>query len=161
MKKYLLLIFILCLMLSGCASNDKLTKEDYILKENNTTSKNITIGSTSEEFKNAYNNYTVNIIYAEDSVNGDNIADIIDINDIDFSKQSHISICTYYIDNKPYTSQEFADKLGIKTNYYDWAIDNAEYLKNHTIEGKLLLFTFEDDVVTNISSIDMNFDLNQ
>ncbi len=162
MKKYnFLFLFLLMFMLCGCSSNNKLTKEDYILTEDNITSKNITIGNTSEEFKNAYNNYIVTIIYAEDAVNGDNIADIININDIDFSKQCNVGITTYYIDNKSYTIPEFVDKLGIKTNYYDWAKENTEYLENHIIEGKVLIFTFEDGIVSNISSTDINLETNQ
>lgn len=161
MKKYFFsILFLLTLVLYGCSSTNTLNKEDYLL-ENNTTSKNISIGSTSEEFKKAYGNYVISIIYADDAINGDNVADIIDINNVDFSKQSRIGITTYFIDEKSYTIQQFVDKLGIKTNYYDWAEKNTEYLKNHTIEGKVLLFSFEDGVITNISSTDMNFKLNQ
>ena len=161
MKKTFIAYIVLCFILIGCSSNNKLTKEDYILTEDIITSKNICIGSTNEEFKNAYNNYTVNIIYAEEVINGDNVADIININEIDFSKQCKVSITTYYIDGKPYTLPEFVDKLDIKTNYYDWAENNADFLKKHTIEGKVLVFSFEDGVVTNISSTDMNLEVNQ
>lgn len=160
MKKICFLVFSLLIsMLCGCSSNNALNKNDYIL-EDNITSKNICVGSTGEEFIKAYDNYTISIIYAEDAINGDNVADIININDVDFSKQSHISICTYFVDDKPYTSQQFVDKLDIKTNYYDWAENNTEYLKNHIIEGKILIFTFEDGIVTNISSTDINFETN-
>ena len=160
LKKYFFpILFLLTIMLYGCSSTNTLNKEDYLL-ENNKTSKNISIGSTSEEFKKAYANYTINIIYTEDEINGDNVADIIDINDVDFSKQSRIGITTYFIDGKSYTLQQFVDKLGIKTNYYDWAKDNTEYLEKHTVEGKALLFSFEDGTVTNVSSTDMNLDLN-
>ena len=68
MKKYLICLMAIVVIIStiGCGSAKlELTNEDYNLS-GNTTSKGITIGSSSDDFMSAYDGFEVSVIY-EDS----------------------------------------------------------------------------------------------
>ena len=99
MKKYLLYLMAIVVIIStiGCGSAKfELTNEDYNLSDD-TTSKGITIGSSSDDFVNAYHGFIVDVWYADDN---SNTAKEIKVNEVDYTKQSHIGLHTFFIDDK-------------------------------------------------------------
>ena len=156
MKKYLLYLMAIVVIIStiGCGSTKlELTNEDYNLSDN-TTSKGITIGSSSDDFMNAYNGSIVDVWYADDN---SNIAKEIKVNEVDYTKQSHIGLHTFFIDDKAIDVNSFKKKNNIDSDLNSWLENNTEYLQKHSVVYKCLVFTFDDGIVNNIKYSEKNF----
>ena len=156
MKKYILYLMAIIVIIStiGCGSTKlELTSEDYNLSDN-TTSKGITIGSSSDDFMNAYNGSIVDVWYADDN---SNIAKEIKVNEVDYTKQSHIGLHTFFIDDKAIDVNSFKKKNNIDSDLNSWLENNTEYLQKHSVVYKSLVFTFDDGIVNNIKYSEKNF----
>ena len=156
MKKYLSYLMILVILIStvGCGKTKlELTNEDYNLS-NNATSKGITIGSSSDDFINAYNGLVANVWYADDS---SNTAKEINVNEVDYTKQSHIGLSTFFIDDKAIDVNDFKKKNNIDSDLNSWLENNTEYLQKHSVVYKCLVFTFDNGIVNNIQYSEKNF----
>ena len=156
MKKYLLYLMAIVVIIStiGCGSAKlELTNEDYNLSDN-TTSKGITIGSSSDDFMNAYNGSIVDVWYADDN---SNTAKEIKVNEVDYTKQSHIGLPTFFIDDKAIDVNGFKKKNNIDSDLNSWFENNTEYLQKHSVVYKCLVFTFDNGIVNNIKYSEKNF----
>ena len=156
MKKYILYLMAIIVIIStiGCGSTKlELTSEDYNLSDN-TTSKGITIGSSSDDFMNAYNGSIVDVWYADDN---SNTAKEIKVNEVDYTKQSHIGLHTFFIDDKAIDMNTFKKKNNIDSDLNSWFENNTEYLQKHSVVYKCLVFTFDDGIVNNIKYSEKNF----
>ena len=156
MKKYILYLMAIIVIIStiGCGSTKlELTSEDYNLSDN-TTSKGITIGSSSDDFMNAYNGSIVDVWYADDN---SNIAKEIKVNEVDYTKQSHIGLHTFFIDDKAIDVNSFKKKNNIDSDLNSWFENNTEYLQKHSVVYKCLVFTFDNGIVNNIKYSEKNF----
>ena len=143
MKKYILYLMAIIVIIStiGCGSTKlELTSEDYNLSDN-TTSKGITIGSSSDDFMNAYNGSIVDVWYADDN---SNTAKEIKVNEVDYTKQSHIGLHTFFIDDKAIDVNSFKKKNNIDSDLNSWFENNTEYLQKHSVVYKCLVFTFDN-----------------
>ena len=156
MKKYLLYLMAIVVIIStiGCGSTKlELTNEDYNLSDN-TTSKGITIGSSSDDFMSAYHGFIVDVWYADDN---SNTAKEIKVNEVDYTKQSHIGLHTFFIDDKAIDVNSFKKKNNIDSDLNSWFENNTEYLQKHSVIYKCLIFTFNDGIVNNIKYSEKNF----
>ena len=156
MKKYLLYLMAIVVIIStiGCGSTKlELTNEDYNLS-NNTTSKGIAIGSSSDDFVNAYHGSIVDVWYADDN---SNTAKEIRVNEVDYTKQSHIGLHTFFIDDKAIDVNSFKKKNNIDSDLNSWFENNTEYLQKHSVVYKCLVFTFDNGTVNNIKYSEKNF----
>ena len=156
MKKYLLYLMAIVVIIStiGCGSAKfELTNEDYNLSDD-TTSKGITIGSSSDDFMNAYHGFIVDVWYADDN---SNTAKEIKVNEVDYTKQSHIGLHTFFIDDKAIDVNSFKKKNNIDSDLNSWFENNTEYLQKHSVVYKCLIFTFNDGIVNNIKYSEKNF----
>lgn len=158
MKKILLINIIFSLFLfcfTGCSGSDpELTNDDYILSNENITSKGITIGSSSSDFIKAYDGCIVNVLYAGEN---NNVAKTINIKNIDYTKQSHIALPMFFIDDKPINVKDFNEKYKVNNDINSWLDDNNSFLQEHTLIYKCLIFTFEDGNITNIQLSEKNY----
>ena len=156
MKKYLLCLISVVVIIStiGCASAKlELTNEDYNLSDN-TTSKGITIGSSSDHFVSADHGSIVYVWYADDN---SNTAKEIKVNEVDYTKQSHIGLHTFFIDDKAIDVNSFKKKNNIDSDLNSWFENNTEYLQKHSVVYKCLVFTFDNGTVNNIKYSEKNF----
>ena len=156
MKKYLICLMAIVVIIStiGCGSaNLELTNKDYNLSDN-TTSKGITIGSSSDDFVNAYHGSIVDVWYADDN---SNTAKEIKVNEVDYTKQSHIGLHTFFIDDKAIDVDSFKKKNNIDSDLNSWFENNTEYLQKHSVVYKCLVFTFDNGIVNNIKYSEKNF----
>ena len=126
MKKYLscLIAIIVSISAIGCGSaNLELSNADYELS-NNTTSKGIAIGSSSDDFINAYDGFVANVWYADDS---SNTVKEIDVNKVPYidgalemAKMGLVPAGTY--NNKDYISGD-VESINIEECYLDLMYD--------------------------------------
>lgn len=148
------MVLVILISTVGCGKAKlELSNVDYELS-NNTTSKGITIGSNSDDFVSAYQGFIVNVWYADDS---SNTAKEINVNKVDYTKQSHIGLPTFFIDDKAIDVNDFKKKNNIDSDLNSWLEDNTEYLQKHSVVYKCLVFTFDNGIVNNIQYSEKNY----
>lgn len=150
--KIIIALCIISICLFGCSSNNTLGKMDYELSNDNTTSKNITIGSSSTEFIKVYNGYYVNVMY-----DNYNKSDRANVDEINYSNFCYVYLPTIFIDNKPVNIDDFIEKNNISIELDTWFSNNNEYLKKHSAIYKCLVFTFEEGNIIDIQSLEKNY----
>ena len=138
----------------GCGSAKlELTNEDYNLS-NNTTSKGITIGSSSDDFVSVYDGFEVSVIYAD---SGSNVGTFMKIDKVDYSKQCTVAIQNFFVDDKSHTVDEIKNKYNIKNDINAWLQNNPEFLEKHSLTYKCLTFYFDNEMVVDIKYSEKNF----
>ena len=148
--KFILTFLIITIFLFGCSgSKTTLTIQDYTLSDDTSTSKNISIGSSSSEFIKVYNGYISNVMY-----NNDGYSEREDINKIDYSDFCYVYLPTIFIDDKPYSVDEFMKNNNVDNGLDSWFAENPEYLEKHSTIYRCLVFTFENDEVIYVQSLE-------
>ena len=156
MKKYLICLMAIVVIIStiGCGSAKlELTNEDYNLPDN-TTSKGITIGSSSDDFVSAYDGFEVSVIYAD---SGSNVGTFMKIDKVDYSKQCTVAIQNFFVDDKSHTVDEIKNKYNIKNDINGWLQNNPDFLEKHSLIYKCLTFYFDNEMVVDIKYSEKNF----
>ena len=156
MKKYLIYLIVIVVIVSaiGCSSVGlELTNEDYNLSDN-TTSKGITIGSSSDDFVNAYDGFEVSVIYAD---SGSNVGKFMKIDKVDYSKQCTVAIQNFFVDDKSHTVDEIKNKYNIKNDINGWLQNNPDFLEKHSLIYKCLTFYFDNGTIVDIKYSEKNF----
>ena len=156
MKKYLICLMAIVVIIStiGCGSAKlELTNEDYNLSDN-TTSKGITIGSSSDDFVSVYDGFEVSVIYAD---SGSNVGTFMKIDKVDYSKQGTVAIQNFFVDDKSHTVDEIKTKYNIKNDINAWLQNNPEFLEKHSLTYKCLTFYFDNEMVVDIKYSEKNF----
>ena len=156
MKKYLICLMAIVVIIStiGCGSAKlELTNEDYNLSDN-TRSKGITIGSSSDDFVSAYDGFEVSVIYAD---SGSNVGTFMKIDKVDYSKQCTVAIQTFFVDDKSHTVDEIKNKYNIKNDINGWLQNNPDFLEKHSLIYKCLTFYFDNEMVVDIKYSEKNF----
>ena len=138
----------------GCGSVKlELTNEDYNLSDN-TTSKGITIGSSSDDFVSAYDGFEVSVIYAD---SGSNVGTFMKIDKVDYSKQCTVAIQNFFVDDKSHTVDEIKNKYNIKNDINGWLQNNPDFLEKHSLIYKCLAFYFNNGIIIDIKYSEKNF----
>ena len=156
MKKYLICLMAIVVIIStiGCGSAKlELTNEDYNLSDN-TTSKGITIGSSSDDFVSVYDGFEVSVIYAD---SGSNVGTFMKIDKVDYSKQCTVAIQNFFVDDKSHTVDEIKNKYNIKNDINGWLQNNPDFLEKHSLIYKCLTFYFDNEMVVDIKYSEKNF----
>ena len=156
MKKYLICLMAIVVIIStiGCGSAKlELTNEDYNLSDN-TTSKGITIGSSSDDFVSAYDGFEVSVIYAD---SGSNVGTFMKIDKVDYYKQCTVAIQNFFVDDKSHTVDEIKNKYNIKNDINGWLQNNPDFLEKHSLIYKCLTFYFDNEMVVDIKYSEKNF----
>ena len=156
MKKYLIYLIVIVVIVStiGCSSVGlELTNEDYNLSDN-TTSKGITIGSSSDDFVSVYDGFEVSVIYAD---SGSNVGTFMKIDKVDYSKQCTVAIQNFFVDDKSHTVDEIKNKYNIKNDINGWLQNNPDFLEKHSLIYKCLTFYFDNGIIVDIKYSEKNF----
>ena len=82
---------------------------------------------------------------------------MFDINEIDYTKQSHIGLPAFFVDDKATDVENFKNKNNITSDLNSWLENNTEYLQKHKVTYKCLVFTFTNGVITNIQKSEKDF----
>ena len=154
MKKIIIVLLCIC-FLCGCSQkNMSLEDSDFVLSDTNITTKDVMVGSTSEEFKIAYSNFvkTIGVIYSDDNSIKESTID-----KIDYDKSCRVYLSAICIDDNCMSTNDFIKQNKIKNGIDNWFSENTDYLDNHTVIYKCLVFTFENGNVYNIESYEKNY----
>ena len=156
MKKYLIYLIVIVVIVStiGCSSVGlELTNEDYNLSDN-TTSKGIASGNSSDDVVSAYDGFEVSVIYAD---SGSNVGTFMKIDKVDYSKQCTVAIQNFFVDDKSHTVDEIKNKYNIKNDINGWLQNNPDFLEKHSLIYKCLTFYFDNETVVDIKYSEKNF----
>ena len=156
MKKFLICLMAIVVIIStiGCGSAKlEFTNEDYNLSDN-TTSKGITIGSSSDDFVSAYDGFEISVIYAD---SGSNVGTFMNIDKVDYSKQCTVAIQNFFVDDKSHTVDEIKNKYNIKNDINGWLQNNPDFLEKHSLIYKCLTFYFDNGIIVDIKYSEKNF----
>lgn len=150
---YLTVIAII-IILCGCGNANYLNNSDFLITDD-ITSKNITLGDSSEDFIRAYSDIEndINVRYA----NGDNHLSQKKINGIDFSQTCTVNISGIDVDGTCMPVSSFIKKEKIEGGLDNWISQNNDYLNNHNVIYKVLAFSFENNVIVDIRYIEKNY----
>lgn len=150
------ILFTLILSLGVCTgcgeSTPLLTADDYVLDAlTNKTSLGVGVGDTAETFFNAYGEYR----FFTSIDNGD--YQVLVPEEISFDSPVTILLPTFFIDGLPVEPDAFCEENGIEKAELISYLSSADYLNLHTVEYRYLVFTWENDTITDIRPMYMNY----
>lgn len=139
--------------LIGCGADESsLTAEDYILdSETCETSRGIALGSTPDEFFDAYGDCDCFI-----SVDG---GDYQTLSKEEIPSGSFVKtlIPAFFVDGEPIDPAAFCKEYDIEESGMIDYLTSADFLNAHTAEYRYLTFTWENGAVADIQSAYMNY----
>ena len=151
--KILLTILLCTILLTACEEEiPLLTEADYELnQETGTTSRGIGIGSTPEDFLEAYGSYDIETSKEYGPYES------IRAKDIPFTESIRTILPTFFIDGLPATIEQICTDNGIARSELLSLLSSEEYLQNHRVVYHYMIFTWEDGFITDIHSELMDY----
>ena len=146
------LILNICLF-TGCGeSAPLLSADDYVPDaRSDQTSFGIAPGDNSEAFLEAYGAYR----FFTSIDDGD--YRMVDYEDIPFDSSVTILLPTFFVDGQPIDPDTFCEENEIEKSDLMEYLRSADFLSEHTAEYRYLTFTWENGVITDISSAYMSY----
>lgn len=156
MKKTVKLFTALGLILSlltGCGENTPLlTAVDYELDiDTNKTNRGVSVGDTPEAFLAAYGEYRIFT-----SVDGGDYQ-VIASDEIPFESAITTLLPTFFIDGLPVDPDAFCEENEIEKADLLGFLTSEEYLRSHTVVYCYLTFTWENGIISDISTSYMDY----
>lgn len=154
MKKLLYLLLLSALLLSGCTKKSEKTAsaEDFRLT-GGVTEAGVKAGDGPEEFIKAYEGYTIQVAYNEMTSS----YLVMDIDDIPYDENISAIIATFFVDDEPVSIETLCSENGVDQSGLYELLSSHEYLRNHDVAYRYLLFQWEDGVISSISSDELNY----
>lgn len=154
MKKLLFLILSSLIFLSGCQKNQiKIAPAALFVMDGETTNDGISPGDSKEAFIDAYSAYEVQAAYS-DHPSG---YLVMSINEIPYEKRISTLIATLFIDGEPISEGDFCRENDIELSELPELISSRSYLHRHDVIYRYLDFQWEDGVITDIYSGELNY----
>lgn len=154
----LMLTFACPFLLCACSQEQTplLTSADYNLvsaAESIQTERGVTIGDGPDAFLAAYGDYDILT-----SIGGGDYL-FLDAEDIPFDASLRTILPSFFVDDTAIEIGSFCEKNGIENNDLLTFFTSSDYLRSHTVVYRYLVFTWEDGVITDISSESMDYNL--
>lgn len=161
-RTLLVLSIISSILLTACNKvAATMSTEDYILSEEGATSKGIKIGDSLETFFDAYENHAMLISYGDEQYTVFHKKDIL-TEDHTFSTTTFsLLLPTFFVDNEAYSTDQICETYQVTKENLLSFLNSEDFLKEHSVIYKFILFDFKDGVLENIleSSRDFNAEL--
>lgn len=140
-------------LLTGCGKvTPLLSAVDYELDlDTNTTNKGVSVGDTPEAFLAAYGEYRIFT-----SVNGGEYQ-VFPTEEIPFGDSLTCLLPTFFIDGLPVDPDAFCEENEIEKSALLAFLTSDDYLQSHTVVYYYLTFTWEDGVISEITSRYMDY----
>ena len=154
MKKLLYTVLFAVVLLSGCEKNTARTAPaSLFLMDGDSTSAGIRIGDNSKAFANAYRDYTIQVAYSEQASN----YVIMSMNKIPFDEKISTIIANFFVDGKPVSETQLSKDNNVKLSELHPLLSSPEYLQQHDVVYRYLSFRWENGVIVNIVSDELNY----
>lgn len=154
MKKSLYILLFSVLLLSGCEKKPvKFAPAVLFDLKDNVTSAGIKIGDGPREFKAAYSDYTIQAAFDDASTS----YRIMPIHKIPYNENISTIIANFFIDGEPVSEDWICEENQVDISGLHELLSSQEYLRNHEVIYRYLFFKWEDGVVANITSKELNY----
>lgn len=154
MKKLLYLIIFSVLLLSGCEKKAADTAPlELFLMTGETTAAGIRPGDGKEEFIKAYKDYTIQVAYSEPDSN----YLVMSIRDIPYEDPVSTMIANFFINGKPVAEEKLCRENNVRPEGLHAVISSPSYLRSHEVIYRYLRFRWEDGVIAEIESDELNY----
>lgn len=147
----ILISTILAFTIIGCGDELVINEEDFILLSDSTNT-GITVGSSFEDFANAYSKYPTQLL---DS-NGEwkPFEYPAQENYVSTKNDCSLMISTFCIDGVPTSTQVLMEQTGLDAVALNDYLASPEYLSSHKVVFRYIVFVFDDGI---ISALDDNY----
>lgn len=154
MKKLLYIPLLIALLLTGCDKNSiKIPPADLFLLSGNTTSAGVRPGDTPDIFTEAYGDYSIQVAYNHAASNYITMS----VRKIPFDEDISTLIASFFIDNEPVSESMICDTYDVAPQKIHELISSSAFLRNHDVVYRYLRFIWEDGVIANIISSEINY----
>jgi len=157
---FLMTVILAGMLLCGCGEVVLPVRGDLIASENGQTPKGIGIGSTYQEFIDAYKDYPIDTI--DDNGTWHVFKIVTNKKDEEqTTPDTQYGIGVYFIDGQATTVEELNKDTDPGEKLLE--LSSAEYLSEHTVVYEFMIIGFENNEVTSMytDSIDFNKELYQ
>lgn len=139
--------------LTACGKEQALlTSQDYDYSEDmDQTSRGVSVGDDKDAFLAAYGEYE--ILTSRDSSN----YELLSTEEIPFDEPITTILPTFMIDGMPTTLDTICKENEIAKADVITLLSSEEYLQQHTVMYYYLTFTWQDGIITKITSQSMNY----
>ena len=139
--------------LTACGKEQALlTSQDYDYSEDmDQTSRGVSVGDDKDAFLAAYGEYE--ILTSRDSSN----YELLSTEEIPFDEPITTILPTFMIDGMPTTLDTICKENEIAKADVMTLLSSEEYLQQHTVMYYYLTFTWQDGIITKITSQSMNY----
>ncbi|MCD7883577.1 MAG: hypothetical protein LUI87_07710 [Lachnospiraceae bacterium] len=153
-KKTLIPLLLFTLLLSGCENSEqKIASAEMFELDGGTTSEGVSVGDGSAEFIKAYRDYVIWAAYTNSSSN----YMVMSINEIPYEDSISTLIANFFIDDVPTSEEAICEDNGIEESALYSLLSSSAYLRAHEVIYRYLRFTWEDSVITDIDSGELNY----
>lgn len=154
MKKLLYLILFATLLLSGCKKKTPgIAPASLFQVTDGVTADGVSVGDGRKAFIKAYRDYTIQVAYREASSN----YVVMSINRIPYKDPVSTMIANFFVDGKPVSFDTLCAENNIKEAELYTLMSSHEYLRSHDVIYRYLVFDWEDGVITDIASEELNY----
>lgn len=154
MKKLLYVIMFSILFLSGCEKKTLDTAPaELFLMEGGETAAGVSVGDGPEEFIDAYSDYTIQVAYS-DQTSG---YLVMSIKEIPYGERISAIIATLFVDGAPVSEEDICEENQIEPEELPDLISSSSYLRKHDVVYRFLDFRWEDGIIADISSSELNY----
>ncbi|MFR8547534.1 MAG: hypothetical protein ACLVEV_02750 [Lachnospiraceae bacterium] len=154
MKKLLCITLLALLFLSGCQKNPtKIASAQLFIMDGETTAAGVAPGDGPEEFISAYKDYEIQAAYLDQASS----YLVMSIDEIPYEDRISTLIATLFIDGEPVSEEAFCEENDVTLAQLPDLISSRSYLRRHDVIYRYLDFKWEDNVITDIYSGELNY----
>lgn len=118
-----------------------------------TTNDGVSVGDSKKAFIDAYSSYEIQVAYSGQPSG----YLVMSIDEIPYEKRISTLIATLFIDGAPISEDEFCLENDIELSELPELISSRSYLRSHDVIYRYLDFRWEDGVIADIYSGELNY----
>ena len=154
MKKLLYIVLFTALLLSGCEKKSAEFAPASLFEMNGSeTAAGLKTGDGPKAFKAAYGGYTIQVAFAEQPSN----YRVMSASKIPYDENISTIIANFFIDEEPVSEDWLCKENGIDISGLHELLSSPDYLQQHDVVYRYLNFHWEEGVITDIDSEELNY----
>lgn len=154
MKKLLYIALFSIVLLSGCEKKAvEIASASLFRLTDGVTDAGIKRGDGPEEFIKAYADYTIQVAYSHLESN----YLVMSIKDIPYEDEISTIIANFFVNGKPVTEETLCEENNIKPSELHALLSSSDYLRSHEVIYRYLDFDWQDGVIVDIASEELNY----
>lgn len=154
MKKLLYILLFSTLLLTGCEKNfARPAPASLFFMDGDATSSGIRPGDGKSAFIRAYRDYPIQVAYSDMESNYHSMP----IRNIPYDDNISTMIASLFIDGTPVLEQTLCSENDIKPEQLHAFLSDPKYLRLHDVVYRYLNFSWENGLITDIESGELNY----